>query len=131
MDTHGSGGYRVSRGTRLHNGIDICCDVGEAIRAFSSGVVTKIGYPYNPDTPKKGHLRYVQITDEQGLAVRYFYIKPDVAKGDTVLSGDVLGAAQGLGAIYHGITEHFHFEVLTMINGKKVFIDPEQYLAAV
>jgi len=130
-DEHGSGAYKAPRGTRLHNGIDICCEVGDAVTALSDGRVTKIGYPYNPSDEKKGHLRYVQVTDDNGFDVRYFYIKPGVPKGYRINTGDVLGMAQGLASIYPGITEHYHFEVLKMINGHKVFIDPEQYINAV
>lgn len=146
-DEHGSGAYRAKRGSRLHNGVGICCSKGDAIRAVSAGRVTKIGYPYaqtpNPERlndelyikkfEKKKALRYVQVTDENGLDVRYFYIKPQVAvnDGDMLRAGSLLGYAQGLAHIYPRITEHYHFEVLSMVNRKKVFSDPEQYLKAV
>lgn len=132
-DKHGSGAYRASRGDRLHNGLDICCKKGDAVLALNAGRVTKIGYPYSQD-PKadkaKKALRYVQVTDEHGVSARYFYIDPLVQVGDSVSPGRPLGVAQGLGHIYKGITEHYHFEVLVMVKGRKVFLDPEQYLDA-
>lgn len=131
IDPQGSGAYRAPRGKRLHNGIDICCEEGNVITAVGLGTVTKIGYPYSPKDQKKGHLRYVQVTDSNGLSVRYFYVNPSVKVGAMVGKGCALGRAQGLAGIYEGITEHYHFEVLSMVNGKKVFLDPEQYLKAV
>lgn len=143
-DPHGSGAYRAPRGRRLHKGIDICCEQGGSVAALSPGQVTKVGYPYAQGQPlpqwsdikkakynAKKTLRYVQVTDSQGVDVRYFYVKPTVAIGDSISAGDSLGTAQGLEGIYPGITEHYHFEVLVMINGKKVFLDPEQYIKAV
>lgn len=132
-DQHGSGAYKASRGSRLHNGIDICCEQGDDVQALSDGRVTKIGYPYaqGPDADQdKAALRYVQVSDREGIDVRYFYVAPTVQVGDTILAGDELGSAQGLGHIYEGITEHYHFEVLMLINGHKVFLDPEQYANA-
>ena len=133
-DIYGSGEYKASRGSRLHNGADLPCDPGELVSAASGGNVTKIGYPYSqgPDAdPDKAALRYVQVTDKYGIDVRYFYVLPSVKVGDWVMERTVLGTAQGLNHIYPGITEHFHFETLVMVNGKKVFSDPEQYLYAV
>ena len=133
IDRHGSGAYLASRGSRKHNGIDICCEQGELIKSFSGGIVTKIGYPYSqgPDAdPAKKKLRYIQVTDDYGLDVRYFYIMPILVKGDQVHPGDILGEAQGLADIYEGITEHYHFEVLKMIGKNKLFIDPIKYLKA-
>jgi len=137
IDQHGSGAYRAPRRSKLHRGVDICCEHGEAIEAVSSGRITKIGYPYSQAVTeqekqsKKKALRYVQITDKYGISVRYFYVLPSVAVGYVINTGDELGIAQGLAHIYPGITEHYHFEVLMMVNGKKVFLDPDQYLAAV
>ena len=131
QDQHGSGAYRASRGGRLHNGIDVCCNQGDVIESLSPGVVTKIGFPYSPQDARKGHLRYVQVTDNNGIDVRYFYVKQTVSVDDVINKGDMLGLAQGLADIYQGITEHYHFECLMMVNGGKVFLDPEQYICAI
>ena len=144
-DAHGSGVYRASRGgDRIHNGIDICCDRLDPIRAFMPGKVTKIGYPYSQAEPKpyfdflqaqkfrkKKALRYVQITDGYGIHTRYFYVDPIHQVGDMIAKNQVIGTAQGLDHIFPGITEHFHFEVLKLVKGNKVFLDPEQYLKAI
>lgn len=142
-DIHGSGAYKAPRGNNTHNGIDIIHTPTEPVFAFVPGRVTKIGYPYlqgvNPyevgseeyiKFQAKKALRYVQVTDEKGFDARYFYVNPSVGTGRSINSGDEIGVAQGLDNIYPDITEHFHFEVLRMVCGKKVFSDPEQYLDA-
>lgn len=132
-DRHGSGAYRASRGGRLHNGIDICCNAGDPVGAVSGGLVTKIGYPYSQASganQDKAALRYVEVTDANNIRARYFYVNPLVQVGERVGADAILGEAQGLAHIYPEITEHFHFEALVLVNGRKVFCDPEQYLDA-
>ena len=111
-DCYGSGAYHASRGTRIHKGVDKSCYKDSLILAISAGHVTKIGYPYNPSHPIKGHLRYVEITDKDDLRLRYFYVKASVSVGEKVLKGQVIGKSQGLGEIYKGITDHIHLEIL-------------------
>ena len=132
-DCHGSGAYLASRGNRKHNGIDICCESEDIVKALSSGTVTKIGFPYSqaPEADRdKKRLRYVQITDNYGIDVRYFYVSSVVNVGEYVYKGDMIGTNQELSHIYPGITEHWHFDVLLMTEGNKVFLNPEQYLRA-
>ncbi len=124
-DKWGSGVYGARRGSRVHKGVDYACAKGSVILAVSPGVVTKIGYPYDPSNEKKGHYRYVQITTDLGAHERYFYISPSVEKGDIIEAGDALGEAQGLLKLYPGITDHIHFEV-KFDSGEVV--DPEHYL---
>lgn len=136
-DCHGSGAYRASRGSKLHRGLDVCCEQGSRIFAFSGGKVTKIGFPYLQGADPcekyqaKKALRYVQVTDAYGVDVRYFYVNPAIPIGAVVHKGTLLGVAQGLAHIYPGITEHYHFEALMLVDGRKVFMDPEQYLRAI
>ena len=126
-DEQGQGHYGAPRGNRTHKGIDIITDKGKPIYSLESGVVTKIGYPYNPNDEKKGHLRYIQITDGDGYRLRYFYVDPYLTVGQQVTAGDVVGEAQGLTAIYPGIIDHIHFEV--KFNGEH--INPNEFLASV
>lgn len=123
-DKQGAGHYHAPRGKRLHDGVDFVCEHHEEIKSFTAGVVTKIGYPYDPGNIYKGHLRYVEVTDKIGFRCRYFYILPHVSIGDTAQAGDVLGASQRLTKIYPGITQHFHFEV--MVKSSKL-INPHEY----
>ena len=111
-DVHGSGAYHAPRGERVHKGVDKACYKDSLILAISAGLVTKIGYPYNPGHPIKGHLRYVEITDKDGLRLRYFYVKAIVEVGERILKNQVIGKSQGLGDIYKGIIDHIHLEIL-------------------
>ena len=121
-DSHGSGDYLASRGSRKHMGIDFACSPGCQVYPDISGLVTKLGIPYAD--PKKREYRYVQITDDKGVDVRYFYLHPDVEIGQAVTTDTVIGICQDLTKIYEGITNHVHFEVKK--NGKH--INPEKYL---
>jgi len=123
-DSQGSGAFGAPRGNRTHKGIDLSCVKDSEVLSVCDGEVTKLGYPYSPTDHKKGHLRYVQITDENGYDVRYFYIKPMVIVGSKIKAGTTLGKVQGLAHIYEGITEHYHFEVKK--DGE--IINPHDYL---
>lgn len=111
-DKHGSGAYLASRGSRLHHAIDFETSVGEEIGSFCSGKITKIGYPYNPADKKKGHLRYIQVTDKNGIDVRVFYCQPKMAVtvGNIICKGEIIGYSQDLTKIYPGIIQHLHIE---------------------
>ena len=124
QDSQGSGAFGAPRGKRTHQGIDFACMKGSLVRSVCNGKVTKIGYPYNPADTVKGHLRYVQVTDENGYDLRYFYIAPSVKLGDNILTNWIVGEVQGLTDIYKGITDHFHFEVKKDGN----IINPHEYL---
>lgn len=126
-DRHGAGNYGAPRGGRKHSGIDIVIHKNEAITAFEDGKVTKIGFPYNSNDTKKGHLRYIEITVASGDRQRYFYTDAFVSVGDVVERGDIIGYAQGLSEIYPGITEHYHWEVMKPGKGKN-FRDPIEVL---
>ncbi len=127
QDKYGSGAFEAPRGKRKHKGIDPICDKGDHILSIGSGRVTKIGYPYDPTDEKKGHLRYVEVTDGKKNRVRYFYVKPCVTVGQSVYKDTLLGSAQGLLKVYEGITNHFHFEVLKGVNGN-ITLNPPDYL---
>jgi len=125
-DLWGKGSYNAPRGDHKHNGIDIACYQGSVIISPNHGIVTKIGYPYPPSDPVKGHLRYVQITEFGKFLCRYFYILPYVKEGDKINPGDKIGISQGLTEIYKGITDHIHYEVKM---GKDKYLDPNEYLS--
>lgn len=114
-DLWGSGAWQARRGERKHNGEDVINEVLDPVLSDVNGRVTKIGYPYFPSDPEKGHLRYVEVTDRKQARIRYFYISPTVKKGDLILKGDQLGLAQDLDAIWTGMTQHYHFEVIAYV----------------
>ena len=125
QDFWGCGFYGAPRGERTHSGVDLICHAGEAIVAFESGKVTKVGYPYNPSDHKKGMFRYVEITVDDNNRHRYFYCAPLVDVGDEIERGQVIGANQDLERVYPGIEQHLHFEVKTP---EHKFIDPVEVL---
>jgi murein DD-endopeptidase MepM/ murein hydrolase activator NlpD len=102
-DKFGSGKFGASRGKRTHNGIDLAAQV----LALKSGTVTKIGYPYGDDL----FFRYVQITDEEGIDWRYFYVQPTIKKGSYIEKGQAIGVMQCTGKRYPEITPHVHLEI--------------------
>lgn len=107
MDNHGSGEFGAPRGDHTHRGVDFAVLPKSKVEAVTSGQVTKIGYAYSDDM----QWRYVEVTDDNGFAARYFYIDPVVKYGDMIKTGDVLGSVQDIGKRYSGITPHIHFEV--------------------
>ena len=121
-DIQGQGHYHASRGNRLHNGVDVACWPDSKIISPIDGTVTKIGYPYNPNDSKKGHLRYVEILDgATDYYWRFFYVDPWVWVSDSIHKDQsIIGTAQDLTGIYKGITPHFHVEI--KVAGR--FIDP-------
>ena len=121
-DKHGSGFFGAPRGTRTHRGIDVACWPGSLVQSICDGTVTKHGWPYSD--PNKSEYRYIEVTDDEGLKFRYFYVLPAITEGNRVKAGDILGEVQDLGKIYKGITPHFHFEV--KLNGQ--YLNPNQFL---
>lgn len=121
-DKFGSGEFGASRGERKHNGQDFECEVESEVFSSVIGVVTKLGYPYGDDSS----FRYVEIADEHDIRHRVFYIEPTVEVNDIILIGDVIGTTQKLGDRYKGINEHFHYEVLRYVHGKKKFLNPNK-----
>ena len=123
QDKYGFGHYKAPRGSRLHNGVDICNVVNEAVEPYVSGLVTKIGMPY-ADSDKQS-FKYIQITCNRGMRWRYFYVEPLVRVGDVVEKGAIVGWAQDLSIVYPGIKQHIHFEIKLP---KGTFIDPIEEL---
>ena len=125
-DSWGEGHYGASRdgGKRKHKGVDLENHTNEAIEAFEAGVVSKIGYPYSPEDPEKGHYRYIEIKCGPNIRNRYMYVEHLVQVGDSVEKGSIIGWAQDLNTAYPGITQHMHFGFIE--NGKR--IDPTEYL---
>lgn len=113
-DSYGSGSFGASRGkTRKHVGIDYNCSPGSLIFAPLPGKVTKLGYPYADDLS----FRYVEVTTDEGIRSRVFYIYPLVELGDIVSTDSVIGRSQDLtkrypadGSHKEAISNHCHWE---------------------
>lgn len=121
QDAWGAGYFRAPRGSRLHNGVDFSCFAGSKVLSFCMGSVTKFGRPYyiaNAQTEKdkiKNAMRYVEVKNDDGLRFRYFYVLPStkLSIGNRVQEGDILGKVQHIASAYPGMTNHYHFEVMT------------------
>lgn len=121
-DAQGCGHFGASRGKRKHNGVDMACPPGTDVGSPVRGQVTKIGYPYEGNFEK----RYVQIVAEK-YRFRIFYVEPNVAVGDYIELGEVIGTSQALGASFTGGTDHVHFEV---IDPDGNYVNPEPIIVA-
>ena len=124
-DKYGSGAFGSSRdkGKRKHNGVDIIASPGDTVFSPVSGVVTKRGYPYADDLS----FRYVEITTNNGLAVRVFYVWPAVKLEKRVVAGKTkIGLVQDLEKRYPGITNHVHLEIKNQ--ALNTFTDPTPFL---
>lgn len=108
-----------------HQGIDFCVSEGDSVHSHIQGHVTKIGYPYNPSSKTKGHLRYVEITDSKSRKHRFFYVTPCVKYGDLIKPAMKIGEAQDLDKIYKNMQNHVHYEV--KINDSP--INPTEFLS--
>lgn len=110
-DDCGSGEFGASRGSRKHNGIDYVAAPGQKVCSHVEGVVTKLGYPYVDDLS----FRYVEITSNDRLKHRFFYVEPCVEVGDIIFECEVIGEAQNIAARYTNghMKNHVHYEVKT------------------
>jgi murein DD-endopeptidase MepM/ murein hydrolase activator NlpD len=109
-DAFGSGGFGAVRdaGKRHHQGVDYVAAPGAPVHAPISGRISHLGFAYGGDKT----YRYVEIANPNtGMVARVLYIDAAVVDGDEVVAGDVIGAAQDLGARYPGITNHVHVEL--------------------
>jgi murein DD-endopeptidase MepM/ murein hydrolase activator NlpD len=111
-----------------HKGTDFCADGGTIIKCICDAVVTRIGYPYSPNDPKRGHLRYIEVTTPDDYRLRFMYVTPayhGLSVGDRVFEDDEIGVAQGLEPVFPGIVEHIHFEVREQSGA---IVNPMEYL---
>lgn len=113
-DGCGDGSFGAPRGDRLHRGLDVLAEPGDAIHAACSGTVTKLGFCYADDLS----YRYVQITHNTlPIVARLLYVLPDVDVGQAVAIGDVVGTAQDIAKRYgNGMKNHCHLELQAVDN---------------
>ena len=125
-DSFGAGGFGTPRSSNVsarkkHNGVDYEGDAGQDVKAVTSGIISKIGYPYADDLS----FRYVEITAEGGYRVRQFYVEPSdgLKKNMAVKKGQVIGTCQALTKKYAGMTNHVHVEIKKdgeLVNPEKI-----------
>lgn len=104
---------------QTHNGVDIAAEVGTEVCAVSSGQVTAVN-----EDPLWGIT--VIIDHHNGFVTKYCSLAKDVSvqKGDTVVSGDVIGVIGDTADIESALAPHLHFEI--MHNG--AFADPLSFI---
>jgi len=112
-DSEGDGKFAASRGLRPHYGIDYEFFVDEPVPSPVTGRVKRIGHCYDDDLS----YRLIEIiTHNKKAIVRLLYVSPQVAEGDFVTAGDIVGLAQNISRRYsRHMKNHVHCEV---------FIDP-------
>ncbi len=104
---------------QTHNGIDIAAEVGTEVYAVSPGQITAVN-----EDPIWGIT--VIIDHYNGFVTKYCSLAKDVSvqKGDTVVSGDLIGVVGDTADIESALTPHLHFEI--MHNG--AYTDPMAYI---
>ena len=123
QDEYGSGEFGAPRGNHTHRGIDFAAAYGSELLSSVFGEVTKLGYPYADDLT----FRYVEITDENSLRHRFFYVSPLVEVGEDVFVGGIIGKVQDIAGRYSDkhMINHFHYEVKGL---QGEYIDPQNFL---
>jgi murein DD-endopeptidase MepM/ murein hydrolase activator NlpD len=125
-DSYGAGHFHASRGSRVHQGVDLLAAASSGVHALLGGTVTKLGYTYADDLS----YRYVEVTDIAGYRLRYYYVKPSVQKGDKIEPDGIIGYVQDLSRRYKEIPNHIHFEIKDP-QGSKIRVNPEEYLKSI
>ncbi len=92
----------------MHKGIDMACNVGDAVYATGDGVVEKVDL----NRARHGYGTFVVINHEFGYKTRYAHLnKVFVKPGDPVVRGQLIAEAGRTG----GVTgPHLHYEVMYM-----------------
>ncbi len=98
---------------RTHNGIDISCSVGEAVYAAADGIVTNV-YEH----PMMGYTVVISHDGDAETVYQNLAEEVTVKVGDTVKSGDIIGAVGESAIIEIAEEPHLHFEMC--IAGERV-----------
>lgn len=104
---------------RTHDGIDICAEAGTAVLAASAGTVESI-----TEDSLLGTTVVIQHSD--GYRTTYACLEPELAVeyGDTVSSGQLIGAVGTSAAGEAAFGPHLHFSV----SRNSIPVDPTEYL---
>lgn len=125
-DSWGEGHFGAKRGDRLHEGIDLAAYPGSIVLSPVKGVITKIGFPYDPSNKRKGWMRYIEIKVYDDYRIRIFYVSPSLEVSDRVAEGTPIGTVQDIRNVYRNITPHLHLEVL---NPNRQKINPGSFFS--
>lgn len=114
--------WQQSRGTRLHEGVDIIAPTGNLIYAVVDGTITRV---YSNSSLTGNGVRLTQADGTYFFYAHLDTIAPNIAVGTTVKAGQILGTN---GATGNTGTAHLHFEVHPRGGAP---IDPTPIVAAV
>lgn len=105
---------------RVHNGIDIACEHGSEVIAFSDGTVSAITHDYFYGTT-------IAISHDQGVVSYYMNLDETLAEGiavgSEVLAGQVIGNVGTTARLEASDPPHLHFEMT--VNGASIDPEPE------
>ncbi len=105
---------------RVHKGIDISCESGSEVVAFTDGVIASITDDYFYGTT-------VVITHGQGLTSSYMNLSETLAEGISVgaeiKAGQLIGYVGGTARIEAKDAPHLHFELY--VDGSPIDPEPE------
>jgi murein DD-endopeptidase MepM/ murein hydrolase activator NlpD len=114
--------WHESRGTRLHEGVDIIAPRGNLIYAVVDGTITKV---YNNASLTGNGVRLTMADGTYFFYAHLDTIAPNITVGTVVKAGQILGTN---GATGNTTTPHLHFEVHPRGGAA---IDPTPIVAAV
>jgi len=105
-----------------HEGLDLAVPTGTPVFAAHDGTATvRLG------SPTYGH--YVTVQSEQVDTLYAHLSRVDVAQGQAVAAGDIIGLSGNTGRSFGA---HLHFGVrlnpIDLLNGFKGWVDPERFL---
>lgn len=105
-DGDGCGHFGASRGSRVHQGLDIIIREGQQIMSPIDGEVVRFAFPYE-DKSFSG-----LAIGNKDYFIKIFYMAPTVQPGTSIKKGQVIGLAQNIQRRYGPeITPHVHIEV--------------------
>ena len=106
---------------RTHDGMDLAVSLGTKVIATAAGTVSKVF-----EDPFMGTT--VEIDHGNGLTSQYANLAavPDVAVGDTVSTGTLIGSAGATAAAENAAQPHLHFAMYRDGNP----VNPHDYLPA-
>jgi murein DD-endopeptidase MepM/ murein hydrolase activator NlpD len=104
---------------RVHDGIDIACDLGTQVMASAGGTVVRV-----EDDDLAGTV--VEIDHANGVHTIYTNLaqQPPVAEGDVVTMGQVIGSVGGTALGETNVVPHLHFAMT--YDGRTT--DPTEYM---
>lgn len=115
-------------GSRTHMGVDLRAPTGTPVRAVSDGTIERV--ERDGDSGRAG--RYLRIAHPGGIVTRYIHldeVRGDLAPGDHVASGELIGTV-GKTGVRHS-APHLHFTVSRRDGGpgaSESYIDPTAWL---